>query len=64
MPYGVAPKEFTITLLAAFASAAIGSSLVHAVMKPNEAPVDFSDEVDARSRALREMQLELDESQK
>lgn len=64
MPYGVPPKEFTITLLAAFASAAIGSSLVHAVMKPNEAPVDFSDEVDARSRALREMQLELDESQK
>jgi len=59
MPYGASPKEFTVTILAAFLSAAAGSSLVHAIMKPNEAPVDFSDEVEARSRAIREMQLEL-----
>ena len=59
MPYGASPKEFTVTVVAAFLSAAAGSSLVHAIMKPNEAPVDFSDEVEARSRAIREMQLEM-----
>jgi hypothetical protein len=59
MPYGASPKEFTVTIMAAFLSAAAGSSLVHAIMKPNEAPVDFSDEVEARSRAIKEMQEEL-----
>jgi len=59
MPYGASPKEFTVTIMAAFLSAAAGSSLVHAIVKPNEAPVDFSDEVEARSRAIREMQEEL-----
>ena len=58
MPYGASPKEFAVTLVAAFLSAAAGSSIVHAIMKPNEAPVDFSDEVDARSRAIKEMQEE------
>lgn len=62
MPYGASPKDFTITVMAAFLSAAAGSSLVHAIMKPNEAPVDFSDEVDARSRAIREMQEEINKS--
>jgi hypothetical protein len=56
MPYGASPKEFALTLAAAFLSAAAGSSLVHVIMKPNEAPVDFSDEVEARSRAIREIQ--------
>ncbi len=64
MPYGASPKEFGITLLAAFVSAAAGSSLVHAIMRPNEAPVDFSDEVEARSRAIKEMQLELETSKR
>lgn len=64
MPYGASPKEFAVTLVAAFMSAAAGSSLVHAIMKPNEAPVDFSDEVEARSRAIREMQLELEASKR
>ena len=56
MPYGASPREFSLTLLAAFLSAAAGSSLVHAIMKPNETAMDFSDEVEARSRAIREMQ--------
>ena len=60
MPYGASPKEFTLTILAAFISAAAGSSIVHAVMKPNEALVDFSSEVEAKTRAIREMQDELD----
>lgn len=64
MPYGVAPKEFTLTLLAAFASAAVGSSIVHAIMKPNETTVDFSHEVEARTKALQEMQLELAKNSK
>ena len=59
MPYGASPKEFTLTVLAALLSAAAGSSLVHAIMKPDEAPVDFSGEVEARSRAIREMQAQL-----
>lgn len=59
MPYGASPKEFTLTVLAAFVSVAIGSSIVHAIMKPNEAPVDFSAEVEARSRAIEEMQKDL-----
>ena len=59
MPYGASPKEFTVTILAAFVSAAIGSSLVHVIMKPNETPHDFSPEVEARSRAIREMQTDL-----
>ena len=63
MPYGASPKEFTVTVLCAFLSAAAGSSLVHAIMKPNETPVDFSEEVEARSRALREMQMELDKGE-
>jgi hypothetical protein len=60
MPYGASPKEFAATLCAAFVSAAAGSSIVHAIMKPNETPADFSSEVEARSRAIREMQQELD----
>lgn len=64
MPYGASPKEFAVTLIAAFVSAAAGSSIVHAIMRPNEAPVDFSDEVEARSRAIREMQLELEASKR
>lgn len=59
MPYGASPKEFTVTVVAALLSAAAGSSLVHAFMRPNEAPVDFSGEVEARSRAIREMQSEI-----
>ena len=59
MPYGVSPKEFTVTITAALLSAAIGSSVVHVFMKPNELPVDFSDEVESRSNEIREMQLEL-----
>lgn len=59
MPYGASPKEFTVTVMAALLSAAAGSSLVHAIMRPNEAPVDFSEEVEARSRAIRDMQAEL-----
>ena len=62
MPYGASPKEFTVTILAAFLSAAVGSSLVHAVMKPNETPMDFTDEVEARSRAVREMQAQLNKN--
>jgi hypothetical protein len=62
MPYGASPKEFTVTLLAAFVSAAIGSSLVHAIMKPNEAPIDFSSEVEARARAIEEMQKDMKNS--
>lgn len=60
MPYGASPREFGLTLAAAFLSAAAGSSLVHAIMKPSEEPADFSDEVEARSRAVRQMQMELD----
>jgi len=59
MPYGASPKEFTVTVVASFLSAAVGSSIVHTIMKPNEAPVDFSIEVEARSRAIREMQERL-----
>ena len=59
MPYGASPREFTVTVLAAFFSAAVGSSLVHAIMKPNEAPMDFSEEVEERSKAIREMQGKL-----
>ena len=62
MPYGASPKEFTVTLLAAFVSAAIGSSIVHAIMKPNEAPIDFSSEVEARARAIEEMQKDMKNS--
>lgn len=62
MPYGASPREFGITVLAAFMSAAAGSSLVHVIMKPNETNMDFSDEVEARSRAIREMQAEIDKS--
>lgn len=62
MPYGASPKEFTVTLLAAFLSAAIGSSIVHAIMKPNEAPIDFSSEVEARARAIEEMQKDMKNS--
>ena len=59
MPYGASPKEFSLTIIAAFLSAAAGSSIVHAIMKPNEAPVDFSSEVEAKTRAIKEMQAEL-----
>lgn len=62
MPYGASPREFTVTLLAAFVSAAIGSSIVHAIMKPNEAPIDFSSEVEARARAIEEMQKDMKNS--
>jgi hypothetical protein len=62
MPYGASPKEFAVTIFAAFLSAAAGSSIVHAIMKPNETPADFSSEVEARSRAIREMQQEIDPS--
>jgi hypothetical protein len=62
MPYGASPKEFSVTVMAAFLSAAVGSSIVHAIMKPNEAPVDFSSEVEARSRAIQEMQKNLKNS--
>jgi hypothetical protein len=60
MPYGASPKEFAVTVTAALLSAAIGSSMVHAFIKPNESHVDFSGEVESRSRAIREMQLLLD----
>ena len=62
MPSGASPKEFSVTVMAAFLSAAVGSSIVHAIMKPNEAPVDFSSEVEARSRAIQEMQKNLKNS--
>jgi hypothetical protein len=63
MPYGVSPKEFTVTLLAAFMSAGAGSSFVHAIMKPNESPVDFTEEVKERMRAVKQMQIEISESE-
>lgn len=62
MPYGASPKEFTVTLLAAFVSAAVGSSIVHAIIKPSEAPIDFSSEVEARARAIQEMQKDMKNS--
>jgi hypothetical protein len=63
MPYGASPREFGLTLAAAFLSAAAGSSLVHTIMKPSEDSIDFSDEVEARSKAVREMQMELDHNE-
>lgn len=51
-----------MTLLAAFVSAAVGSSIVHAIIKPSEAPIDFSSEVEARARAIQEMQKDMKNS--
>ncbi|KAF4734463.1 hypothetical protein FOZ62_003004 [Perkinsus olseni] len=53
MPYGITIKQFVVSTSMAFSSLLMGSIVVHAIMQPSLQQPDFTDEVEARQRAIR-----------
>ncbi|KAF4759013.1 hypothetical protein FOZ63_032408 [Perkinsus olseni] len=58
MPYGITIKQFVVSTSMAFSSLLMGSIVVHAIMQPSLQQPDFTDEVEARQRAIRRVQEE------
>lgn len=61
MPAGLTRKEFAISLLVAFGAAALGSCVMHRVLKPDMQEPNVVDYVKGRRAAIQAVQQEAEQ---